>query len=313
MSLPRVLITGVDGLIGKYTVRLLSSFFPVLAVSRRMQVAVATGNEVSHAHTDLLDSEEVGKLRDFRADVIVHLAASIPSSFEDEQVAMTNQSIDANIFNLAKESGASVIFCSSVSVYENRQGPWSESMTLAPCSIYARSKLDSEKLFSTLESGALSIRIASPYGVVEPIRKGVLFHFLREAVAGRALTLHGEGLRTQDFIHARDIANAILKIVRFWNKDTGLAKRGVLNIASGAPVSMIELAQLVLKVTNSSSPLHFVGGEEGGDDYRSAISIEQSAHLIDWKPEITLLDGVTHLLKSFEGKNEDWFIVGRAR
>lgn len=311
MSLPRVLITGADGLIGKYTVRLLSSFFTVLAVSRRAKEVVENG--VSHACSDLSNPDAVDKLFAFRADVIVHLAAAIPQSLDDEHVALTNQLIDTNLFNLAKASGASVVFCSSVSVYEGRPGPWIESMTLSPASAYARSKLLSEQLFSELNSGALSIRIGSPYGVCDSMRKGVLFHFVREALAGHALRLYGKGARTQDFVHAIDISNAILKVVQSWGAGKGLAQRGALNIASGSPISMRELAKLVLQAADNTNPLLFVEGQNDEDSYRSCISIAHSSHLIGWKPEISLADGVNHLMRSLEGKNEDWFVIGRSR
>jgi nucleoside-diphosphate-sugar epimerase len=311
MSLPRVLITGADGLIGKYAVRLLSSFFTVLAVSRREKATFENG--VSHARTDLSNPDAVNRLLAFHADVIVHLAAAIPQSLDDEQVALANQLIDTNLFNLANASGASVIFCSSVSVYENLPGPWIESMTLSPSSTYGRSKLMSEQLFSGLDAGALSIRIGSPYGVCDPMRKGVLFHFAREALAGRSLRLYGHGARTQDFVHALDISNAILKIVQSWEAGKGLAQSGPLNVASGVPVSMRELAHLVLQEAGNFHPLSFVDEQNDEDSYRSYISIAQSSHLIGWKPEVSLADGVNHLLRSLEGKNEDWFVVRRSR
>jgi UDP-glucose 4-epimerase len=311
MDSPTLLITGSDGLIGRYVVQLLSESYCVIAASR--QGLIFPQRNVRSIKVNLQNSHEVRRLIDIRPDVIIHLAAVLPFGANDDSTITSNKLIDLNIANLAKAVNAGVVFCSSVSVYEGQPGPWVEYLPLNPDSRYALAKLGSEELFSDLSSGAMSLRISSPYGATHPSRKGVLYHFAREALAGRRLKIYNGGSRTQDFVHALDVAHAVYSIVKSWGKLTGLTDRGVLNIASGNPVSMIELGLLVLKLTGNSNPLVYVDTEGGEEWYRSHVSIAKAAETINWRPLISLDCGLIHLLRTLEDQNEDWFAVRCAR
>ena len=310
MDLPTLLITGSDGLVGRYAVRMLSESYRVVATSR--QGVAFDQKNVSIVNVDLQNAHEVQRLISIQPDVIVHLAAALPFNANDDAVVATNKSIDLNIFNLAKAANSGVVFCSTVSVYGGQAGPWVESLPLNPASNYALAKLRSEDLFSRLGSGAMSLRISSPYGATHPSRNGVLYHFARESLAGRRLTIYGGGSRTQDFVHALDIAHSVNRVVESWSKRTGLASRGVLNVASGNPISMSELSLLILSLTDNPKPLVYAD-DEGDERYRSHVSITKAARLINWKPLISLKCGLAHFLRTLEDKNEDWFAIRCAR
>jgi nucleoside-diphosphate-sugar epimerase len=311
MGSPTLLVTGSDGLIGRYVVRMLSESHSVIAASR--QGLTFQRKNVRSVNINLQNAHEVERLIDIQPDVIIHLAAALPFGANDISAITTNKSIDLNIFNLAKAVNAGVVFCSSVSVYGGQSEPWVEYFQLNPESSYALEKLRSEELFSNLSSGAMSLRISSPYGATHPFRKGVLYHFARESLAGRRLTIYDGGGRTQDFVHALDVARAVYRVVESWGKFTGLRSRGVLNIASGEPVSMLELGLLTLKLTGNSNPLVCMDAAEGEEHYRSHVSIAKAASTINWKPLIDLNCGLAHFLRTLEDKNEDWFAVRCAR
>ncbi len=311
MDSPTLLITGADGLIGRYAVRVLSKSYRVVAASR--QGLTFEQKEVGTVNVNLQDAHEVRRLIDLRPDVIVHLAAALPFGLNDEAAAATNKSIDLNIFNLAEAANAGVVFCSSVSVYEGQAGPWLESLLLNPDSKYALEKLRSEALFSGLVAGAMSLRISSPYGATHSPRKGVLYHFARESLAGRQLMIYGDGSRTQDFVHALDVAYSVARVVESWSKEGGMSSRGVLNVASGNPVSMSELALCLLSLTGNPNPLAYADVDESEERYRSHVSIAKAAILINWTPLISLNCGLAHFLRTLEEKNEDWFAVRCAR
>ena len=311
MNPPILLVTGSDGLIGRYVVRMLSESYHVVAASR--QGLTFEQKNVKAVNVNLQNTQEVQRLIDIQPDVIVHLAAALPFGANDDAVITTNKSIDLNIFNLAKAANAGVVFCSSVSVYGGQAGPWVESLPLNPTSNYALAKLRSEELFSSLGSGAMSLRISSPYGATHPSRKGVFYHFARESLAERRLTIYGGGSRTQDFVHALDVAHSVDSVVESWSKHTGLASRGVLNVASGNPVSMSELALLVLNLTGNPNPLEYADNHGIDERYRSHVSIAKAARYINWKPLISLNCGLAHFLRTLEDKNEDWFAVRCAR
>ncbi len=86
----------------------------------------------------------------------------------------------------------------------------------------------------------------------------VVHAFISQALAGEPLTVSGDGSQTRDFIYVEDVVAAILRAL----EAPGL--HGVYNIGSGTETSIATLAQSILRLTGSPSPIHFIS-ERGGD------------------------------------------------
>jgi UDP-glucose 4-epimerase len=247
---------------------------------------------------DLTVPSTTRELAAVKPNVIVHCAAVLPFSDEDEAAVAVNRQIDFAVHQLAEASKASLIFCSSLSVYDGRPVPWSEGQVLCPGSLYASSKLDAEHLFSGVSRGAVAMRISSPYGASHLNRRGVLYTFARSAVAGTDLRILGTGERTQDFVHADDVAQAVVCALRYWNEDEGLSITGTINIASGKAVSMKELAMTVLRLADSSSRLIMGGENDPQADYRAEVDISKARQVLNWAPSISLETGLIELIEA---------------
>ena len=305
---PTVLVTGAEGLLGRHIVRKLldAPIHRTIAVGRNASPAVI--DHLTWVRADLRDPMAVQALAAFGADVIVHAAAVLPTTLDDAAAANANQDLDTNIFSLARSTDAALIYLSSQSVYERCATPWTESLIVQPISAYAAGKYRSEIALKELGLPTAALRISSPYSATDPERKGVLYHFAREAVAARPLTVLGRGLRAQDFVHGMDVARAVMAIILHWQSYPASPPRAdTFNIARGTPVSMSDLAELVVECAGSGEVVHT--GVEDEADYRAELSVSRAWDILGWRPRVGLRAGLDQLIRHLRGAHEDWLVV----
>lgn len=306
-AFPTVLVTGADGLLGRHTVRSLkdAGMCRLTAVSRRPHAGPAQGKEFVRA--DLLRPQDVEALSGIGADIIVHTAAVLPRTLDDQQAAEANRLMDKHVFALARRTSASVVYLSSLSVYEGCALPWRESTEVQPRSAYAAGKHRSELEAEALGVPVVALRISSPYSAATPERPGVLYHFTREAVAQRPLVVAGQGLRTQDFVHGADVARAIIAVIRRWIGQPAQAISEVFNIAGGQPVSMVDLARLVVAICGTGTVRH--EGSEPEPAFHADMPVTLAWDLLTWQPQVALRTGLEQLVRHLRGAHEDWLAV----
>jgi nucleoside-diphosphate-sugar epimerase len=302
-----VLVIGGEGLLGSHIVRALrdAAGQPVVAITRRTNPPALPG---VHWHTvDLCHSASVQSLADVGAAAIVHAAAVLPRSLDDAEAAEANLKMDTHVLKLAERTHASLIYLSSQSVYEHEPSPWCETQQVLPTSAYAASKHYIEQALRALPAASAALRISSPYSAFDSSRPGVLFHFVREAVAGRPLTVMGNGERTQDFVHGIDVARAVSAVLRAWSDQPDPNRHDVFNIASGKAISMNQLAEQVLSCCGSGRIEH--AGDDDDGDHRSGLSIAHAVTSLGWQPDIGLESGIGQLVRRLRGSNEDWLAI----
>jgi UDP-glucose 4-epimerase len=127
-------------------------------------------------------------------------------------------------------------------------------------------------------------RQTGQYGMVIPT-------FVRQALAGRPITVYGDGKQSRCFGYVGDVVGALTKLI-----DHDKAVGEVFNIGSNEEVSIIELAERVKELTNSNSEIVFVpyneAYEEGFEDMPRRIpDITKVNSLVGFKPEMKL-DGI---------------------
>lgn len=223
---------------------------------------------------------------------ILHFAAERPEGGDPgelEASAQRNRRIDANVFAAAAATRAGVVYASGGIVYGAGHGQrFTEDGPVAPEIPYGRAKLASEREGAArLEAAGLSfaaLRISAPYGPGQ--RADTVVHrFLARALHGDNLTYHGTGSRMQDFIYVDDVADAVARC---------LATRagGVFNIASGQPVTMKELAALVVEVTASDAAIQPSGAADPQEGRTALYSIGAAERILGWTPATPLRRGL---------------------
>lgn len=135
------------------------------------------------------------------------------------------------------------------------------------------------------------LRLANVYG---PRQKnggegGVVANFVHDAVSGDSLYIHGDGTQTRDFVFVKDVAEAIERALF-------VSGNGIINVSSGVETSILELSNLVLRVSQSKSRIVYRESRVG-DIQRSVLCPEQCFEKLCWKPNIKLEQGIVEYLR----------------
>ena len=208
---------------------------------------------------DVLDYES---LRDASksTEVIVHLAgiSRVEDGEKDPQECLrVNLGGTRNVVRVASERRKGLIFASSREVYGNADAfPIDEESPKRPVSVYAQSKLASEELLAeagrTGRLGYVIATLSNVYGSTRDRPERVVPTFVRQALSGERLTIHG-GSQTADFTFIDDVAGALARLAESVHSIAGES----YNIVTGHSHSILELAEMVKRLTHTESEFDF--------------------------------------------------------
>ncbi len=254
----------------------------------------------------ILDHEKLRKAMQ-NVDYVFHLAAMVSVA---ESVRQPANCVELNAIGtlnvLEAAAGAGVrklCFSSSAAVYgDNPVVPKREDMIPEPRSPYAVTKLDGEfycrQFTENKQLETVALRFfnvfgprqdpAGPYGAAVPI-------FFQRALAGEPLTIHGDGGQTRDFIYVKDIVAAL----DFAASTPGLT--GVFNAGYGGQITVLELAQRILALAGSSSPIRFEPPRAG--DVRHSRANVDRLHEAGFRPANSLDVGLQQMLSTLRNSS----------
>lgn len=125
----------------------------------------------------------------------------------------------------------------------------------------------------------------------------VLPRFVRAAMVGRPLAVYGDGSQTRTFCYVEDTVDACIQLHK-----TGRFENDVINIGSDAEMTILELANVVKRVTGSRSPIEFLPPLAEGDMSRRCPDICKMRELLD-RPLVPLEEGVRRLVAHYNESN----------
>jgi UDP-glucose 4-epimerase len=304
-------VTGGAGFIGSHLCeRLLGDGWEVFALDdlstgSAQNVARIREQPSFHLVVDSVLSRTVVSELVHRCDVVFHLAAAVGVRLIVERpghALLTNVRGTENVLEYASRFGKSVLVASSSEVYGDHVAenlPLREDArriygpTTARRWGYAASKAMDEFLaLARHEEEGLHCVIARLFNTVGPRQSGeygnVIPRFVRAAVAGAPLEVHGDGTQTRCFCHVSDTVRALAGLMA-----EPAANGEIFNVGSTESVTIRELAERTINAADSSSELVFVPYEEvyahGIDEmFQRMPAIDKIAATIEWRPSISL-------------------------
>jgi UDP-glucuronate decarboxylase len=122
----------------------------------------------------------------------------------------------------------------------------------------------------------------------------VISRFIIQALNGQPITVHGDGRQTRSFLYILDAVNALIKMMI---KES--LKGEVINVGSPNEITILKLAELVKKLTNSKSNIEF-HPPRIDDPMRRCPDISKAKSLLGWEPKIPLEDGLRFTIEWFK-------------
>jgi UDP-glucose 4-epimerase len=231
-------------------------------------------------------------------DCVYHLAArvSVPESvLYPREYNAVNVGGTVSLMEAMRDVGVRrVILASSGAVYGDQgEQPLKESATPDPYSPYAVSKIAAEYYVRTIGKlwgiDTVCLRIFNAYGPgqhLPPSHPPVVPHFLRQALRGGTLVVHGDGHQTRDYVYVDDVVSAMVAAATAPN-----IHGAIINVGSGTETSIRELVKRVADATNSEVDSLYNSNTSGGVS-RMKADLTLAAQKLNYRPSVKLDEGL---------------------
>ncbi len=255
---------------------------------------------------DIRDEDAVDDAVDDHTHII-HLAAQtdvIYSTKNPKEDADINIFGTINLLDKAVERNVErFVFASSVAPLGDQEMPIDEEKVPGPLSPYGASKLACEGYCSSYSANhdlqTVALRFSNVYGPKSWHKGAVISRFIKQILDGKTPTIFGDGGQTRDFIHTRDISQALhLSCTEGFEKDFEL-----FQIGTGKETSINELySKLKTKLQSKGIdvPEADHGERRDGEIYRNYTDITKAKEKLGYEPQVTLDQGLDETI--------DWFL-----
>jgi dTDP-glucose 4,6-dehydratase len=236
-------------------------------------------------------------------DVVYHLA-SPASPIDYLRLPLHTLKVGSygthHTLGLAKAHRARFLLASTSEVYGDpqehpqRESYWGHVNPIGPRGVYDESKRYAEALTMAYQRqqgvDTAIVRIFNTYGPrMRPHDGRAIPTFVRQALAGLPLTIFGDGTQTRSFCFVTDLVRGLIALAESDYHEP-------VNIGNPDEYTLLALADAVLEVTGSDSPIVFA--ELPVDDPKQRRpDISLAAELLGWSPEVSLLDGLRRTLE----------------
>ena len=305
----RILVTGGAGFLGSHLCeRLVNEGNDVLCLD-----SFFTGSKDNVAHLmgnpyfELI-RHDVSQPIFLEVDEIYNLACpASPPHYQYDPVHTTKTSVMGaiNMLGMAKRNKAKILQASTSEVYGDPEihpqpeSYWGRVNTIGPRSCYDEGKRCAETLFFDYKrQHNLKIKVArifNTYGPrMHPNDGRVVSNFIMQALQGESITIYGDGSQTRSFCYVDDLIEAFVRLMGTADEVTG-----PINTGNPGEFSMLELASLVIELTNSKSKLIFEP-LPADDPKQRQPDITLAKSVLDWEPKVKLEEGLKHTIAYFE-------------
>jgi UDP-glucuronate decarboxylase len=262
----------------------------------------------NHPHFRLIEADICSPISiDEQIEQIYNLACpASPPQYQADPVhtMMTSVVGTGNLLRLAEQHGASFLQASTSEVYgDPEQHPqqedyWGHVNCTGPRACYDEGKRAAETLcFDMLRAGRVDarvVRIFNTYGPrMSPDDGRIVSNLIVQALRGDPLTIYGTGEQTRSFCYVSDLVDGLMALM---NVDPNPGKP--VNIGNPGEFTIAELADMVLEMTGSTSPI--VHRPLPVDDpQRRRPDISRARQVLGWEPRLSLAEGLALTIPHF--------------
>ncbi|PGL70168.1 NAD-dependent epimerase/dehydratase family protein [Bacillus sp. AFS055030] len=298
----RVGVTGGAGFIGSHIVDMLIKGGHEVIV---FDYVNPNNDGVRFVHTDILNLDCcLNNIKNI--DVLYHLAAvsDVNIAIKDKpRTVEVNIKGTANVLEaLSKNRVPRIIYASTEWVYSAFEAGNIANRILvdetSPINIknmthiYTSTKYIGEVLCENYCKGTevnfTILRFGIPYGPRS--RNGTVFYnFLKNALNGKPIQIHGSGLQFRNFIYVEDLATGCVAAL------SENAQNQIINIAGQEAISINKIAETIKEILGPHTVIEYIPSREG-DFLGTLVSIDKAKQLLEWAPKKTLYDGIVDYL-----------------
>ena len=304
----KILITGGAGFLGSHLAEtLLNAGHEVICLDNYF-----TGNKDNIIH--LFDNPYFELIRHdvtmsfyIEVDEIYNLACpASPIQYQVNPIKTIKTSVAGalNMLGLAKRIKSKILQASTSEVYGDpevhpqKEDYWGHVNPIGHRACYDEGKRCAEALFiNYYRQNKVKIKIArifNTYGPrMDPNDGRVVSNFIVQALKGQPLTIYGDGTQTRSFCYVDDLIDGLVKLM-----ETGDHFTGPVNIGNPGEFTILELAEKVIELTNSSSKLIFEPLPED-DPIQRQPDIALAETELNWQPKIKLEEGLINTIDYF--------------
>lgn len=299
----RAVVTGGAGFLGSHLCdRLLADGCDVVAVDNLItgsldNIAHLNGEpRFQYIHQNIIDPYSV----DGPVDFVYHLAS--PASPVDYlELPLETLKVGSygthNTLELAREKGARFLIASTSEVYGDPaihpqpEEYWGNVNPNGTRAVYDEAKRYGEAVTFAYRRlyglDAKIVRIFNTYGPRMRINDGrVIPAFISQALRGEPLTIFGDGKQTRSFCYVSDLVDGIVRLSRS-------DQSGPINIGNpGTELTMIQIANVIIKATKASSPLTYMPLPTADDPKQRRPDIAKARTLLGWEPIVSIEEGL---------------------
>jgi|TARA_B100000795_G_scaffold269604_1_gene259534 UDP-glucuronate decarboxylase len=304
----KVLVTGGAGFVGSFLCdRLIDEGHEVIAIDNFFTGSKENLSQLSDETNFELIRHDIVEPILLEVDWIFNLAcpaSPIHYQYNPVKTVKTNVMGTLNMLGLAKRVKARILQASTSEVYGDPQAhPQQESYfgnvnPIGLRSCYDEGKRIAETLMMDYhrqsQVDVKIVRIFNTYGPrMHPEDGRVVSNFIVAALKGEPITIHGDGLQSRSFCYVTELVDAMYRMMNTENFT------GPVNTGNPGEFTMIELAETVLKMTNSSSKLVKVEARPD-DPGRRRPDITLAKEKLGWEPKIKLKEGLKPTIEYFD-------------
>lgn len=309
--MPRALVTGGAGFLGSHLCdRLLTEGYEVLVMDNLVtgstdNIAHVTGNpRFEFVNQDVSEPFSVeGPL-----DIVFHVASpASPIDFPTKpiEILKVNSFGTYHALEVARAKGARFLVTSTSEVYGDPlvhpqpEEYWGNVNPIGTRGVYDEAKRYGEAMTMAFRRfhgvDTKIVRIFNTYGPRMRLSDGrVVPNFVGQALRGDNITVYGTGTQTRSFCYVDDLIEGIYKL-----SIQEKAVSGPINIGNPTERTMLEFAQEIKRLTNSSSAITYEPLPTADDPKQRKPDITKARAILGWEPKVSLEDGLRETIAYF--------------